>query len=321
MQSRIKIRIAEDKDFSESTVQLLKQFADVELRSCTQEELPAIFEQVDVFWFRLGFKINSELFTEKSRVKVLATPVTGIDHIDEDFCHSKGIKIVCLRGETDFLKQVRATAEHTIGLTLALMRHVVPAVNSVKEGYWDRDIFRGRELYGKTVGIIGLGRLGKIVAGYFNAFGCTVLAYDNASNIVYDSFVEKMSTLSELTLRSDIISIHVNYNSSNHLLFGKDFFENIRPHSFLINTSRGGLVDETVLLEYLRVGKIAGVALDVIQNEFGFSPTNPLVEYAIANDNLILTPHIGGNTYESFQKTEFFIADKIKSHFKGTNEL
>jgi D-3-phosphoglycerate dehydrogenase len=310
---RLKIRIAEPKDFDLKVLNFLKQHADIEIASCVLTDLPHIFDTYDVFWFRLGFKIDQILIANSKKVKVIATPVTGIDHIDEQACALKGIQVVCLRGEYEFLKEVRATAEHTIALTFALMRLLGPAMNDTKLGNWNRDQFRGNELYKKKVGIVGLGRLGEIAASYFQAFGCDVYYYDIKE--IASKHAQKVNSLSEIA-HCDIVSIHVNYSPQTHHLINASFFEQCNSNMFFINTSRGGIVDEESLLEALTRSKIKGAALDVIQNEFEFNPQNRLVQYAIHNNHLIITPHIGGNTFESFEKTEMFIAKKILSYFK-----
>lgn len=310
MSEKVRIRIAEEEDFSKEVVSYLSDHAEVELKPCQQGELSQIFERYDVFWFRLGFRINESTFSENCRCKVIATPVTGIDHIDEEACRKHGIQIVCLRGEREFLKEVRATAELTLALTLSLMRHMGPAANDTLEGGWRRDLFRGNEIYKKTVGIIGLGRLGTITAGYFHSMGAHVIGYDVRPEVV-TGFVEKRNSIEEVIQEADIVSIHVNLTPENDKLFDEAIFSHFDQKKWLVNTSRGGLIDETALLKALDEGRLAGAALDVIRDEHLFSEANPLVNYARTNRNLLLVPHIGGNTYESFEKTEWFIAKQI----------
>ena len=304
----IKIRIAEDRYFDQKVLNLLSKYADVEIGLCIPEDLPTIFDTYDVFWFRLGFKIDQYLVSNSQKVKVIATPVTGIDHIDVQACQKKGINIACLKGEYNFLKEVRATAEHTIALTLALMRSIGPAIQDTKIGNWEREKFIGNELYKKKVGIIGLGRLGEIVASYFQAFGCRVCYYDIRT--IESSPLHRLKSLSEIS-DCDIVSMHVDYTISNHHLINADFFKNCNPNMFFINTSRGAMVEEESLLDALVNHKIRGAALDVIQNEFEYSNQNKFAKFAAENNQLILTPHIGGNTFESFEKTEMFIAHKV----------
>ncbi len=311
----LKIRIAEAQDFSEDVVEYLKEFAEVNIAPCKQSDLKDVFKEYDVFWFRLGFRITEDLMTEGMRCKIIATPVTGIDHIDEKACSKYGVKIISLRGEREFLKEVRATAEMTIALTLALMRNVLQASNDVLNGNWRRDRFRGFEIYKKTVGIIGLGRLGVITAEYFKALGANVLGYDVNINSV-PNFIEIQTNINELIKKSDIISIHVTYDETTHNLIDETVFRNFDDKKWFINTSRGGIVDEAALLKTLVEKRIAGAALDVVQNEHNFNDRNPLVQFAQENNNLVIVPHIGGNTYESFEKTEWFIAKSINKEVR-----
>jgi D-3-phosphoglycerate dehydrogenase len=178
-------------------------------------------------------------------------------------------------------------------------------------GHWQRDLFRGHELYKKKAGIIGFGRLGEITAGYFHAFGCEVMYYDVLPKT--SAFAKAVPYLNDIAT-CDIISVHVNYMPATRHLIGRDFFNACAPHSIFINTSRGGIVDEAALLEALQTKRIRGAALDVIQDEFSFSAQNVLAQYSRDHRNLLLTPHIGGNTYESFEKTEHYLAQQLLNH-------
>jgi D-3-phosphoglycerate dehydrogenase len=308
----LRIRIAEEQDFSPAVLDILRGVAEVDIAPCTAHDLPQIFNTYDVFWFRLGLQINRALLQQAKQLKVIATPVTGIDHIDETACAENNIRILSLRGAYDFLKEVRATAEHTLALTLALLRHLPSATEHAANGHWQRDLFRGHELYKKKVGIIGFGRLGEITAGYFHAFGCEVMYYDVVPKT--SAFAQAVTRLDDIAA-CDIISVHVNYTHATRDLIGRDFFNVCAPQSIFINTSRGGIVDEEALLEALQTKRIRGAALDVIQDEFGFSTQNVLARYSREHHNLLLTPHIGGNTYESFEKTEQYLASALISMF------
>ncbi len=264
----------------------------------------------DVFWFRLAHRLSRELLSGEIRCRILATPVTGIDHIDLTACAEQGIRVVCLRGEIDFLKKVRATAELTIGLTLALMRHIPDATESVKAGTWNRDLFRGRELFEKTAGIVGMGRLGNIVAGYFRAFGMRVIGYDPRPDFPLDQ-AERAESLEALLEQSDVVSIHAKYDEATRRLFRKEHFEKMKNSAILINTSRGGIVDDEALLWALDTGQIAGAALDVLDGEPNIEMEHPVLEYSRTHSNLLVVPHIGGNTEESFAKTETFLALRV----------
>lgn len=309
-----KILIAEPGDFSGEAVKMLQQSADVTVAEITKDELKDSLGKFDVLWMRLGFRIDESVLDENARCRIIVTPVTGTDHIDEDLCKRIGVEIISLKGETDFLKEVRATAELTIGMTIALMRNMIPAYESVQGGEWNRDLFRGSELYKKRVGIIGMGRLGTIVAGYFKAFGVEVTGYDIRED--YPDDIYKAGSMKELIESSDIVSVHVDYNNETENLLGEKEFGYFMNGSYLINTSRGGVIDETALLGALSNGKIKGAALDVIRNENEVNLQNPLIQYSQEHSNLLIFPHIGGNTYESFEKTEKFLAGKLIEKMK-----
>ena len=303
----MRLHIAETEDFSKAVYDQMDEA--FELTSGLVSDLKNLLEEVDVFWFRLGYKLDAKVLTENTKCKILATPVTGIDHIDEDLCATYGIKIICLRGESEFLKEVRATAEHCILLTMMLMRKASKAVKNTRDGQWQRDLYRGNEIYRKKVGILGMGRLGTIVASYFKNMGCQIYFFDT-EEVAYDNEYFKCDNELDVVMLADIISIHIPYNAQNHHIYGEEFFKAFDETKWLINTARGAIIDEAYLLEALQKRDIKGVALDVLEGEPDVK-NNLLLAYARENDNLIITPHIGGNTYESFEKTEQFIANMI----------
>lgn len=305
----LNILVAETLNFSPEAVRGLKELGDVTLKDIEKPELTDALATYDVFWFRLKFKIEEKDFPANTKTRFILCPVTGLDHIGLEACRKRGIQVLALKGEVDFLKQVRATAEHTIGLTLSLLRNVPQAVASVNNNMWDRDLFKGREIYGKKVGLLGVGRLGTITAGFFKAFGAKVYGHDIKE---FDtSICKKVDSIEELFSSVDILSIHVAYNENTHHLVNEELLNKMKPTTFLINTARGGVIDSNALLTSLQNKKIAGAALDVIEDEYN-TLNNKLIAYSKQNENLIITPHIGGNTYESFTKTELFLLDKLK---------
>lgn len=313
----LNILVAETLNFSPQAVEGLKQLGNVTLQDIEKENLTDALATYDVFWFRLKFRIQEEDFPANTRTRYILCPVTGLDHIDLDACQKRGIQVLALKGETDFLKTVRATAEHTLGLTLSLLRNTSQAIQSVNGGVWNRDLFKGYEIYGKKVGIVGVGRLGTITAGFFKAFGAEVYGYDIKE---FDaSICNKVDSLLELAAMVDILSIHVAYNDGSHHLINKTVFEKMPHHAVLINTARGGVVNSEDLLHVLENKTIAGAALDVIEDEYNIKQ-NALINFASRNRNLIITPHIGGNTYESFAKTELFLLDKLKKTLQSEQQ-
>lgn len=310
---RVVVHVAETKDFSSEVLKGLTDFAEVKTAHVDQSQLKEALNHCDVFWFRLGYRITEKVILENSRCRYIVTPVTGLDHVDLEACTRAGVKVISLRGETDFLKTIRATAEHTLGLTLALMRHLPEALSHVNDGNWNRDLFKGREIYGKNVGILGVGRLGSIMAGYFKALGARVYGYDID---FFDPVICERLTLQQLFSVVDILSIHLSYDQSTRHLVCRKYLKLMKPHSILINTARGGIVESEDLVWALENNIIAGAALDVIEDEFDRGG-NVLLKYARNHSKLIISPHIGGNTYESFFRTETFLLEKLKDLIHG----
>jgi D-3-phosphoglycerate dehydrogenase / 2-oxoglutarate reductase len=309
---RLKLIIAEPKDFSEEVKVYLKASFDLTIKNLKSDELEYAFCNHDIFWFRLGFKIDRNLIEMSNRtVKYIVTPVTGLNHIDTIACAEYGINIISLKGEFEFLKEVRATAEHTLLLTLALLRKLVPAVESTISGSWDRELYKGNEIFKKTVGIIGFGRLGKIVYDYYKALGAYVMIYEKYPNAqLRDS--SELVDMNTLLRESDIVSLHINFLPENIEFFTARHFSLMKPSAVFINTSRGQLVNGEALKDALINSEISGAALDVISDEFDLS-NSPELDLLTSNKlaNLLITPHIGGNTWESFDKTEKFIYNKL----------
>lgn len=315
MSQKPKLFIAESLDFDKDVLELLREHAEVITKDKTEIDLSTLLSENDIFWFRLGYKIDEKVLNQSTRCRILVTPVTGLDHIDEKLCGELGMEIVSLKGESEFLREVRATAEMTLALTLALLRNLIPASNSVLEGEWNRDKFRGQEVYKKNVGIIGIGRLGKITAEYFKALGANVTGYDPRED--FPNNINRADTLKSLLESSDIVLLHLKLDERTSNLLGKEEFMWFKDGSILINTSRGGVLNEEALIGALKSKKLAGAALDVIKGENEIKDENILIKYAKDNSNLIITPHIGGNTFESFEKTERFIAEKLIQRIKS----
>ena len=312
MPCKVDILIVESHDFPAEALASLEEIGNVQLADLDQSALADAVGDFDVIWVRLRNQINRDIFSKATRLRAVASPTTGLNHIDLDEAERRGIQVLSLRGETEFLKNVRATAELTLGLMLALLRRIPAAVWDTRAGRWQRDEFRGGELFGKTAGVIGYGRLGRLVAGYLNAFGSRVLACDPNVNSSDVEPVVELVPLRELLARADMVTIHVNLDPTTEGFFGRPEFESMKPGALLVNTSRGELLDEAALLTALQSGKIGGAALDVLRNEQNSDlGANPLFEYSRKHENLLITPHIGGCTTESMAKTEIFLAEKV----------
>lgn len=311
---RPRILVSESTGFPPRAVKCLNEIGDLVLRDCDRTVLLSSVQDADILWVRLRHRIDTEVMNAGQHLKVIVTPTTGLNHIDLEEAKRRGIQIVSLRGQTDFLKDVRATAEHTMALILALLRKVPSAAAHARAGTWCRDHFKGHELYGKTVGIVGYGRLGRIVARYLKAFDTRVLATDRNTEVLEVEPGVSLVPLGGLLREADLVTLHVNLSEETFGFFDKRHFDSMKQGAWFINTSRGELVDEDGLLEALKSGRLAGAALDVISEEHSESvAAHPLLMYAKEHDNLIITPHIGGCTVESMEKTETFLAEQLGS--------
>jgi D-3-phosphoglycerate dehydrogenase len=312
--NRIKILVSESAGFSNKAAAELRRAGDLILAELDRSGLLAAVENADVLWVRLRHQIDAEVLRRAAHLKVIVSPTTGLDHIDLAETERRGIQLLSLRGEIDFLRDVRATAEHTIGLILSVLRHIPQACAHARYGDWNRDLFRGRELHGKTAGIVGYGRLGRIVARYLRAFDTRVLVTDPKIHGDQTEAGITPTSLTRLLHESDLVTLHVNLCDETKGFFGRQQFAAMKPGGWFINTSRGELVDEEALLTALRSGRLGGAALDVVSEER--APRigdHPLIVYARENDNLIITPHVGGCTEESMAKTECYLAERLLS--------
>jgi D-3-phosphoglycerate dehydrogenase / 2-oxoglutarate reductase len=307
-----RILISESDGFSARAVQLLEQVGEIVAADLDRRGLLSAVEEADVLWVRLRHRIDAEVMAAARSLKVIVTATTGLNHIDLEEAQRRHIQVLSLREEVEFLKDIRATAEHTLGLMLALLRHVPAAITHVRAGGWDRNLFKGRELHGKTVGIVGYGRLGRIVAHYLKAFDTHLLAADPHIEARAVAPGVTLVPLAQLVREADLVTLHVNLCEETRGFFGRKQFAAMKKGAWFINTSRGELVDESALLDAIRAGRLAGAALDVLCDEHSDGmQDHPLVEYAREHEHVILTPHIGGCTFESMDKTELFLAERL----------
>jgi D-3-phosphoglycerate dehydrogenase / 2-oxoglutarate reductase len=308
----MRILVAEKSSFSQRGLESLAEIGHVDALDLPQAQLAQAVQGYEALVVRLGLMVDRAVLTAGDALRLVGTPTTGLDHIDLQAAQERGIAVLSLKGERLFLDQVYATAEHTFALLLSLVRQIPAAFEAVGRYEWRRDLYRGRELSGKALGIVGCGRLGSMVARYGAAFGMRVLVYDPYQPRLPEG-VTTCSTLAELLAESDVVSLHVPLNPETEGMFSAGQFSLLRPGAILINTARGAVLDERTLLQALESGRLAGAALDVLCNEFELTQgaKNPLIEYARTHDNLIITPHIGGATQESIEKADLFIARKI----------
>jgi len=268
----------------------------------------------DILVVRLGYQIDRRWIDKMPNLKIIASNTTGLNHIDVDYAEKRGIKIISLRGKTGFLKNITATAELALGLVVALIRKIPWAFDDVKAGRWNRDAFKGDQLRGKTLGVLGYGRLGKRVARYGKALGMKVIAHDP-----YVSGAK--ASLGRLFKESDVLSIHVLLNEESKNLVKLKHFKTMKPTAYVVNTARGEIIEEGALFKALTKKYIAGAAIDVMRDERADGShlkKDRLWGYAKKNNNLIIVPHIGGVAREAWQATEEFVAELVFGH---TNEF
>lgn len=311
----IKIQITEPRDYSPKAIETYKSLGEVVLGG-----EPTV--DVGVIVIRLKHKIDKSWLDKMPNLKIIASPTTGHNHIDVAEAEKRGIKLVTLRGHTEFLDKITSTAEETLGLMLALARKIPQAHEHVKAGGWDRDQFRGYQLAGQTLGILGLGRLGKMVASYGKVLGMKVLACDPVLDVdtMTRHSAEKVS-MDELFKRSDIVSLHVLLTDATQNLIKEDHLKMMKPTAHLVNTARAEILEKGALEKALKEKWIAGAAVDVMWDEEGSGkhlPESELWKMAKSGrHNLIIVPHIGGATYDAMQITEEYIADLVKKEISG----
>jgi D-3-phosphoglycerate dehydrogenase len=317
----VRILNIEPKGYTQPAREVLQGLGELKEAELGRDELLAQLAGYEVLITRLAHYIDGEVLDAGPQLKAVVTATTGLDHIDLEAAAQRGVEVLSLRGEWEFLESVSATAEHTWGLLLALVRRIPAAHASVLAGGWDRDSFKGRELMGRRLGCLGLGRLGRKVAAYALAFGMEVCAHDPAP-LKWVEGVERLDTLEELLAASEVLSLHPPLNEQTRGMIGQRELALLPRGSVVINTARGGLIDEAALLQALQSGHLAGAALDVLANEpAGGQAASPLIAYAREHSNLIITPHVAGATDESMAKTELFMARKLGDFLRAKGLL
>jgi D-3-phosphoglycerate dehydrogenase len=267
----------------------------------------------DIYFASLFVRLDNDIIKRAHRLRVVVTPSTGLDHLDIDALEAHGISLLSLKDDTEFLSQVTATAEMTWALLLATVRRLPWAFDAARKGRWARDEFRGQQLSRKTLGVLGYGRLGKIVAEYGKAFQMRVLACDT-KNIKPAGGVQ-MVDFQTLLRESDVLTIHIHLTQPNRDLLNAHAFNAMKPGAILLNTSRGGVVDENALLQALQSGHLGGAGLDVINGEWEENLSkHSLIRYANEHQNLVISPHIGGATWDSQRMAYEHMVAKLRRY-------
>ncbi len=275
----------------------------------SKEELIKIIGEYDAMIVRSQTKVTRDVIEAAKKLRIIGRAGTGVDNIDVEAATQKGIVVVNAPGGNSI-----SAAEHTFALILSLVRKIPQADKSLKEGKWDRKKFMGIELRGKTIGIIGLGRVGFEVAKRAKAFEMNVIAYDPYISPERAKMVgaKLVDNLDELLKNSDIITVHVPKTKETEKMISKEQFEKMKDGVYIINCARGGIIDEKELYNALVKGKVAGAALDVYEKEPP-DTDNPLFRL----ENVITTPHIGASTREAQINVGMIVAEEIINMARG----
>ena len=302
-----KILISDAMDNIASEI-LLKNNIDVEIKTnLTPEELKNIIANYDGLIVRSATKVTGEIIEVATNLKIIGRAGAGVDNIDIETAKRKNIIVMNTPGGN-----TNATAEHTIGLIFALLRKIPTANDTTHKGLWEKKKMKGNELKGKKIGIVGFGNVGKRVAEISNALGMKVSIYSSYFNSIKKNFENyDSSDLTNILSNSDIISFHCKPNIDGSSIITKDEFNMMKKNCILINTARGGLINETDLIQALKNNLIKGAALDVFKKE-------PLEESELFNlKNIILTPHIAASTDEAQIVVAEMVANQFCEYFKN----
>ncbi|MFN2531540.1 MAG: phosphoglycerate dehydrogenase [Pyrinomonadaceae bacterium] len=299
----IKIFVADD--VSESGIGPLRKAGfDVEKRTgLPRAQLAAAIADCDGLIVRSETRVTSELLDAAPKLRVIGRAGVGVDNIDVAAATIRGVVVMNAPDGNTI-----TTAEHTIALLVSLARSIPQANSSLKDGLWERKKFVGVELQGKTLGIIGLGRIGRVVASRARALGMFIVAYDPfvAAEQAHDLEIE-LAPMDEVYARADFLTVHTPLTPETRGMIGRDVFSKMKNGARIINCARGGLIDEEALYEAITSGSIAGAALDVFVQE-----PPPAGSPLINLDQVIVTPHLGASTMEAQEGVAFTVAEQMR---------
>lgn len=281
--------------------------------SPNEHELAAEIADVDALIALVSDPVTEAVIRAAPRLKIIANYAAGVNNIDRAAAAARGIVVTNTPGVlTD------STADLTMALLLALARRVVEGDRMVRAGRfagWAPDLLLGRELKGKVLGIVGPGRIGRAVARRARGFGMTVVAAGRSPRDENDPDDPPRVSFEELLRRSDVVSLHLPLNDETRALFGRETLAKMKPGSFLLNTARGGLVDEVALVASLEAGHLGGVGLDVYENEPAVLPA------LLDNDRVVLMPHAGSATTETRREMARMVVEDVRRVLAGEKPL
>ena len=279
----------------------------------SMEALEDSIEQFNILVINSNIYLDKKIIDKGTRLKYVLRPGSGLDNVDQKYCEKKGI-VVFNSPEAN----ANAVAEHSIGLLLGLINYIPRSFEQVKKGLWIREENKGSELSGKTVGLVGYGNNGMAMAKKLKGFDVNILAYDKYKTGFGDDYVTE-STLKKLKHNADIISLHIPLGKDTKYFINQDFINGVRKPFYLINSSRGKIVNTLDLIEGLNDNKILGAGLDVLENEklkeYSLEDSN-LLKALIETQKVIITPHIAGWTIEARQNIFYKVQEKFKNYIQ-----
>ena len=280
----------------------------------SKHDIGLVIKNYDGLILRSRFKIDKEFIDKAINLKFIARVGSGIENIDSKYAKTKNIEVISSpEGNSN------AVGEHAMGLLLSLLNNINTSSVQVKKGVWVREQNRGHELEGKTVAILGLGNTGKSFAKKIAAFNCNIIFHDINDDIKSD--IAKKSSLDDIYENADVLSLHLPHTNLTFNLFNKTFIEKFNKPFWLLNTSRGSIVNTADLIEALKTNKVLGAGLDVLDIESSsfteiINDKNDDFHKLSSFKNVIITPHIAGWTFESNIKLSKIVVDKINNYFK-----
>ena len=275
-----------------------------------REQLLKLLPTANAYIASLRIPVDAALLALAPRLSLVGTNSTGTDHLDLTRLHERGITVLSIKDDRELLDEITSTAELAFGLVLTCARHLPECFQASREGRWERHRLAGRQLSGKTLGIIGCGRLGRMMAEYGKAFRMRVIASDPRARGVQPWV--RLVGLDELLGESDFVTLHVHLSDETRGILGARELALMNTGACLINTSRGGLIDEAALIREMEGGRIAAAGLDVIDGEWLEDKFNhPLIAYSRRNPRLYITPHVGGTCPEAGRLTARHMFAKV----------
>jgi len=302
------MKVLVSDSLSEKGIEILEKGAEVDVRTgMSPEELKACIGEYDALVVRSQTQVTEDVIKAAENLKIIGRAGVGVDNIDVEAATQRGI-IVINAPEGNMI----SAAEHTIAMMMAISRNIPQANQSMRAGKWDRKLFMGVEVRGKTLGVVGLGRIGTEVAKRAQGMEMNIMAYDPfiSEERAADLGV-KLTTVEDIVLNADYITVHTPLTKDTRDLIAKEEFEKAKPGVRIINCARGGIINEKALAEAVASGKVAAAAIDVFTSE---PPTgSPLLE----QDNIIVTPHLGASTKEAQVNVAVDVAEQIINFNQG----